>query len=402
MNSASMSIRFPYPPQSGGIIGFLNDASSLITKMEDNTLVFPVQFLTLGGDAASTIMYQSSGQQPWILGKSATHAGCTNPSILEWESGKIIMITSCKYGRREVYESTDKGNTWKEALGTLSRVWSNSLTGPWHQIQSGFITATIDGRKVILLTQLEYPRHNKGEIHLWLTDTNRIYHVGLLPTEESATSSSLLYVNDKLYCLYKAGVGSNSGAFFLDLTSWLQKIKDALSNWTAKDNELRNCSQGAAASRGECSVPFPTTGLVGHLADRFNGHEWKDEYLGVNAVVRGAAKKAPNGLTFEGKGAGAEWPVLGKQWPTIPLHFANYGFTLAATVSIHEVPTGITPLMGLKRMRNTTLLGLSFDNNMEWSVMPRSYTNYFAAWKINKTYHVVLKMHDGVGSVYVD
>ncbi|EKF27526.1 trans-sialidase, putative, partial [Trypanosoma cruzi marinkellei] len=32
----------------------------------------------------------------------------------------------------------------------------------------------------------------------------------------------------------------------------------------------------------------------------------------------------------------------------------------------------------------------------------RSYTNYFAAWKINKTYHVVLKMHDGVGSVYVD
>ncbi|EKF27583.1 trans-sialidase, putative, partial [Trypanosoma cruzi marinkellei] len=143
MNSASMSIRFPYPPQSGGIIGFLNDASSPITKMKDNTLVFPVQFLTLGGDAASTIMYQSSGQQPWILGKSATHAGCTNPSILEWESGKIIMITSCKYGRREVYESTDKGNTWKEALGTLSRVWSNSLRGPWHQIQSGFITATI-------------------------------------------------------------------------------------------------------------------------------------------------------------------------------------------------------------------------------------------------------------------
>ncbi|EKF27527.1 trans-sialidase, putative, partial [Trypanosoma cruzi marinkellei] len=69
MNSASMSIRFPYPPQSGGVIGFLNDASSLITKMEDNTLVFPVQFLTLGGDAASTIMYRSSGQQPWILGK---------------------------------------------------------------------------------------------------------------------------------------------------------------------------------------------------------------------------------------------------------------------------------------------------------------------------------------------
>ncbi|RNC41682.1 trans-sialidase [Trypanosoma cruzi] len=135
------------------------------------------------------------------------------------------MITSCKYGRRRVYESTDKGNTWKEALGTLSRVWSNSLAGLGLHIQSGFITATIDGKKVILLTQLEYPRHDsKGEIHLWLTDTNRIYHVGLLATGNSATSSSLLYANDKLYCLYEAGVGSNSGAFFLDLTSELQRI----------------------------------------------------------------------------------------------------------------------------------------------------------------------------------
>ncbi|EKF30884.1 trans-sialidase, putative [Trypanosoma cruzi marinkellei] len=405
MNSFSMSIRSPYPLQSGDIIGFLNDASSPITKMEDNTLVFPVQFLTLGGDTASTILYLGSDQQHWILGKSATHAGCTNPSILEWEAEKIIMITSCKYGRRRVYESTDKGDTWKEALGTLSRVWSNSLAGPRLQIQSGFITATIDGRKVILLTQLEYSRHGKAEIHLWLTDTNRIYHVGLLPNTEGATSSSLLYVNDTLYCLYNAGFGSNSGAFFLDLTSWLHWIRRALDTWTAKDNALsRQCSpiaSGAAASRGECSVPFPTTGLVGHLADSFRSGEWEDEYLGVNAVVRGAAKKVPNGLTFEGKDAGAEWPV-GKQWPTRPLHFANYGFTLAATMSIHEVPTGITPVMGLKSVGNTTLLGLSYDNNMGWSVVYGPYQKYFAKWELNNTYHVVLKMHDGVGSAYVD
>ncbi|KAF5217894.1 hypothetical protein ECC02_009233 [Trypanosoma cruzi] len=406
MSSVSMSIRLPYPHKSDELIGFLNDASTPITKMTDGTLVFPVQFLTKGGDTASTIMYSNSVQQRWTFAKSATDAGCTNPSILEWEAGKIIMITSCKYGRRRVYESTDKGNTWTEAVGTLSRVWSNSLAGLGLHIQSGLITATIGGKKVILLTQLEYSRHDgKNEIRLWLTDTNRIYQVGLLPTGNSATSSSLLYANDKLYCLYEAGVGSNSEAFFLDLTSELQKIWRALDTWAAKDNALsRQCglmASGAALSRGNCSVPIPTTGLVGHLANNSRLGEWEDEYLGVNAVVRGAAKKAPSGWTFEGQGAGAEWPV-DKQWPTRPLHFANYGFTLAATVSIHEVPTGITPLMGLKRMRTKTLLGLSYDNNMRWSVEHGLYPNYFAEWELDKTYHVVLKMHDGVGSVYVD
>ncbi|PWV05316.1 putative trans-sialidase, Group IV [Trypanosoma cruzi] len=406
MSSVSMTIRPPYPYKYGDMIGFLNDVSTPITKMTDNTFVFPVQFLTFGGETASTVMYWSSVQPHWTFAKSATHAGCTNPSILEWEAGKIIMITSCNYGRRRVYESTDRGNTWKEALGTLSRVWSNSVPVPVPHIQSGFITANIGGKKVILLTQLEYPRHDsKGEIHLWLTDTNRIYHVGLLSTGNSATSSSLLYANDKLYCLYEAGVGSNSGAFFLDLTSELQRIWHALSTWAAKDNALsRQCSSiapGAALSRGNCSVPIPTTGLVGHLADRLRGDNWEDEYLGVNAVVRGAKKKAPSGLTFEGHDAGAEWPV-DKQWPTRPLHFANYGFTLAATVSIHEVPKGITPLMGLEKMGKTTLLGLSYDNNMRWSVVHGSYPKYFAEWELNKTYHVVLKMHDGVGFVYVD
>ncbi|EAN82479.1 trans-sialidase, putative [Trypanosoma cruzi] len=406
MSSVSMSVRLPYLYQPGDMIGFLNDASTPITKMTDGTLVFPVQFLTMGGSTASTVMYWNSGQQHWTFANSATHAGCTNPSILEWEAGKIIMITSCECGRRRVYESTDKRKTWTEALGTLSRVWSNSLAGLGLHIQSGFITATIGRKKVILLTQLEYFEDNqKSEIHLWLTDTNRIYHVGLLPTGYGATSSSLLYANDKLYCLYEASGGSNSGAFFLDLTLELQKIRHALSTWAATDNALsRQCSSiasDAALSRWGCSVPFPTAGLVGHLADRLRGDKWEDEYLGVNAVVRGATKKAPSGWTFEGQGAGAEWPV-DKQWPTRPLHFANYGFTLAATVSIHEVPKGITPLMGLKRMGKTTLLGLSYNNNMEWSVVNDLFPKCFTAWELDKTYHVVLKMHDGMGSVYVD
>ncbi|EKF26382.1 trans-sialidase, putative [Trypanosoma cruzi marinkellei] len=58
--------------------------------------------------------------------------------------------------------------------------------------------------------------------------------------------------------------------------------------------------------------------------------------------------------------------------------------------------------MGLKRIGKTTLLGLSYDTNMEWSVMPELSARQVIKWELNKTYHVVLKMHDGVGSVYVD
>ncbi|RNC52892.1 trans-sialidase, partial [Trypanosoma cruzi] len=39
MNSVSMSIRLPYPYKSDELIGFLNDASTPITKMTDGTLV---------------------------------------------------------------------------------------------------------------------------------------------------------------------------------------------------------------------------------------------------------------------------------------------------------------------------------------------------------------------------
>ncbi|ESS55205.1 trans-sialidase [Trypanosoma cruzi Dm28c] len=58
--------------------------------------------------------------------------------------------------------------------------------------------------------------------------------------------------------------------------------------------------------------------------------------------------------------------------------------------------------MGLKKMGKTTLLGLSYDNNMRWSVVNDLFPKHFTAWELDKTYHVVLKMHDGVGSVYVD
>ncbi|EKF29393.1 trans-sialidase, putative [Trypanosoma cruzi marinkellei] len=83
--------------------------------------------------------------------------GCSDPSVVEWEKEKLMMMTACDDGRRRVYESGDKGESWTEALGTLSRVWSNKKDKDVKLVRSGFITATLDGvgkkRKVMLVTR---------------------------------------------------------------------------------------------------------------------------------------------------------------------------------------------------------------------------------------------------------
>ncbi|RNE94917.1 trans-sialidase, partial [Trypanosoma rangeli] len=84
-------------------------------------------------------------------------------------------------------------------------------------------------------------------------------------------------------------------------------------------------------------------------------------------------------------------------------HFANYKFTFAATVSIHEVPTGRTPLVGAMDGDKTTLLGISYGEDMQWSAVCGSDVKHSSTkWELHKTYHVVLRVDNGACSVYID
>ncbi|RNE97479.1 trans-sialidase, partial [Trypanosoma cruzi] len=96
-------------------------------KMKDETLVFPVECTKKAeGDAevdvktVSLIIY-SKDNTDWKLLQGMPDGGCGVPSVVEWE-GKLMMMTACDDGRRRVYESGDMGESWTEALGTLSRV----------------------------------------------------------------------------------------------------------------------------------------------------------------------------------------------------------------------------------------------------------------------------------------
>ncbi|EKF38080.1 trans-sialidase, putative, partial [Trypanosoma cruzi marinkellei] len=85
--------------------------------MGDGKLLFPVEgTIKKKGEpeknekAVSLIIYTLSGPS-WTLSKGMSDGGCGDPSVVEWKD-KLMMMTACDDGRRRVYESGDKGESW--------------------------------------------------------------------------------------------------------------------------------------------------------------------------------------------------------------------------------------------------------------------------------------------------
>ncbi|KAF5219124.1 hypothetical protein ECC02_007900 [Trypanosoma cruzi] len=396
-------------------------------QMKDGTLVFPVEGTKKDGNAVSLIYF--SATESGKLSKGMSADGCSDPSVVEWREGKIMMMTACDDGRRRVYESVDKGEEWTEALGTLSRVWGSKKVGSEKAVRSGFITAKIEDRNVMLVTLPVYANkadkevNVKGRLHLWLTDNTHIADIGPVSVEgdDEVAASSLLYKsggNNELIALYEKKKGDEEkslGMVSVRLTAQLKRVKDLLATWKKVDERVsklcpsKNPANDPSTGNG-CSAVKITTGLVGFLSKNFSGNTWRDEYLGVDATVKkgtnGVATGYADGVTF--RGAWVEWPV-GKQGENQLYHFANYNFTLVATVSVHGEPKGDTPipLMGatMNDNKNPVLLGLSYDKEGKWQVLCSGGTTkeLRSNWEPETTHQVAIVLRNGKqGSAYVD
>ncbi|EKF29709.1 trans-sialidase, putative [Trypanosoma cruzi marinkellei] len=199
------------------------------------------------------------------------------------------------------------------------------------------------------------------------------------------------------------------------LTAQLKRVKEVLTTWKKVDERVSKLCPTSSGAKGvstgtDCSAVKITAGLVGFLADNLSGNTWRDEYLGVNATVKkgtkGVATGYADGVTFQG--AWAEWPV-GRQGENQLYHFANYNFTLVATVSIHGLPKGDTPipLMGARMNddKNAVLLGLSYDKEGKWQVLcgGGKATELRGTWEPGTTHQVAIVLQSGTqGSVYFD
>ncbi|RNF02757.1 putative trans-sialidase [Trypanosoma cruzi] len=347
------------------------------------------------------------------------------------------MMTACGDGRRRVYESADKGDSWTEALGTLSRVWGNKHEGNVKVVGSGFSTATIEDNRDVMLVTLpvyakteseEKEKEEKGVLHLWLTDNTHIADIGPVSVEgDDVAASSLLYKSgasgksetngkEELIVLYEKKNGDaekpSLGMVSVRLAEQLKRVKEVLATWKKVDNRVSKlCPTSSAtvikSTGSACSTTVKITdGLVGFLSGEFSDNTWKDEYLGVNATVKNGAT-THNGVTFKGRGEWAEWPV-GAQGQNQLYHFANYNFTLVATVSIHGVPkSGSVPLMGVRAGSDgvTKLMELSYDSGKKWQALCCDGTTkrLKGTWDPQRQYQVAIVLQSGTqGSVYVD
>ncbi|EKF31524.1 trans-sialidase, putative, partial [Trypanosoma cruzi marinkellei] len=303
-------------------------------RLRDGTFLFPVEVTNKKEKkdvkSASLIIHNSANTPSWNLSKGMSADGCSDPSVVGWK-GKLMMMTACDDGRRRVYEIGDKGESWTEALGTLSRVWGKKKDKDVKLVRSGFITATIgdvgdDNRNVMLVTLPVYSKNKeegngneKGELHLWLTDNTHIVDIGPVSGNDDVAASSLLYKSgnnkEELIALYEKktdGKKPSPGMVSVLLTEQLKRVKKVLTTWKEVDGRVSQlCPTSSAeqdtSSGNACSAVKITDGLVGFLSNTSTDDTWKDEYLGVNATVKGATEgkvtATEKGVTFTGRGA---------------------------------------------------------------------------------------------------
>nr|AGN32969.1 trans-sialidase [Trypanosoma rangeli] len=386
--------------------------------MSDGTLVFPVRATKNGKKVLLAARFTAS-ENKWGPLDDTAGGGCGDPSIVEW--GKdifrhLLMMTPCTDGYYNVYESFMSLQAWRALKAPISRVWGNSRGREGEGVRSGFITADIDGEKVMLLTTPVYSETGKGRLHLWVTDNARVHDVGSVSREEhDAAASSLLYRSGKkeLILLYEKKSGDSYSLVAANLTGKLEQIKSVVRAWKDTDAALKSCIPTGAVDpriKNVCKGAVPTEGLVGFWSNSLDGTVWKDEYLGVNATVHGGEVAGTEGVVrFRGAGAGAEWPV-GKLGQNQPYDFANSEFTLVATVMINAAPEadGPVPLMGARMNDNagTVLVGLFYTKDAKWGVTvngkPRGLLSKYGMWRPGATYQVVLQKDWNELYVYVD
>ncbi|KAF5215816.1 hypothetical protein ECC02_011463 [Trypanosoma cruzi] len=369
--------------------------------MEDGTIVFSLMAINEeNGDVCSMIIYSKDNGSTWVFPEGTSHPKCLNPRVTEWE-GSLLMIVDCENGQR-VYESRDMGTTWTEAIGTLPGVWVNSGSGASQDLSlhvDALITATIEGRKVMLYTQRG---HALGEterataLYLWVTDNNRSFSlgpVGMYNAGKEEVASTLLYSDGKLHLLQRRGSGEGSAISLSRLTEELKEIKSVLSTWAQKDVFFSSFS-------------IPTAGLVAVFSNASTSDDtWNDEYLCLNATVRNAVK-VKDGFQLTESNSRVIWPV------NIPddkvRHvFLSHNFTVVASATIEEAPSNNTPLLDavLGDTEPEYFMRLSYTADNKWETMfegTNTTTTEGSTWEAKKEHQVALMLQGNKASVYID
>lgn len=329
-------------------------------------------------------------------------------SFVKWDE-KIIMFPSLCYGISQgAKESVDMGKTWTDVVGPVAYQW-NMLK--YHR---DFTPVTIDNKTVLFSTRsvkITIDGMNGYKLYLWMTDGKRAYKLKRIFSYYTRfVSSGLIHINGELFFLCYAPNNQWYTTLLITHKDWLKSADHILKAWNRTDEYLsRPCSDTAprgASPNTLCLTPVPTDGLVGFLWNKTSRGVWHDEYLYLNATVRGV-ETVGRGLTFSGPGAGARWQIGTRRrahWGD----FARYGLTVLATVTIHDVQRsgGSSPLLTVGVAGGeSSRLGLWYNKDNRWRavLMNGNEIGSFGSWQMNREYRVVLTLwHNNAFSVHVD
>ncbi|EKF27359.1 trans-sialidase, putative [Trypanosoma cruzi marinkellei] len=391
------SILKPITPKTQDELNFVPSGGAGVL-MKNGTLVFLLGATNETQHRFTRITYSTDDGDTWEFPEGTLPTDCLAFSNTEWDEGQILLIAECVDGRR-VYESRDMGRAWTEAVGILPGFWVYRRSGARWEIDfsvGSIITATIEEVKLMLYVHKRYISAEKKEkgLYLWVTDNKRMFHFGPLFVDSVLSESisyTLLYSDGALQLARYTYTIPMNFVSLARLTEELETIKSTLRTWKRLD-----------ASFYESSTP--TDGLVGLLSNAASGDTWFDDYRCVNAKVT-KATKVHNGFKFTEPGSKAVWPV--NSWEDNNYYgFVNNEFTLVATVSIHQVPSESTPLLGasLGDTGGKKFIGLSYDEKGRWeTVFNGAKAAQESSWKPGEEYQVALTLTDGKkGSVYVN
>ncbi|PWV16414.1 putative trans-sialidase, Group II [Trypanosoma cruzi] len=364
--------------------------------MEGGTLVFPAFAFDVDDDDYSMIIYSTDSGANWMLSNGTSPAKCSRPRVTEWE-GSLLMIVDCEDGQR-VYESRDVGATWTGTIGTLPGVWTKSKSTAILDLSfyvEALITASIEGRKVMLYIQRGYASGGEAEraLYLWVTDNNRSFYVGPVAVEDDVSwelARTLLYSDGNLHLLQRRGDYESSVMSLSRLTEELSTIKSVLSTWAKKDAFFSGLS-------------ISTAGLVAVLSDTSSNGTWIDEYLCLNATVA-KGRKAKYGFQLTEPESRVSWSV-NTRVNSVRHVSLSHNFTLVALVTIEETPSGNTPLLTatLADTNSNHTMGLSYTADKTWGTgLKGKRTKQSGRWEPKKGYQVALMLQGKKASVYID
>ncbi|PWV06837.1 putative trans-sialidase, Group II [Trypanosoma cruzi] len=375
---------------------FPSGGSGVLT--DNGTLVFPVVTFDENDDGFSMIIYSTDDGANWVFSNGTSPAKWETPRVTEWK-GSLLMIVVCESGQR-VYESRDMGTTWTEAIGKLPGVWtkkkSTAIVDRSFHVEA-LITATIGGRKVMLYTQRGNASENETEraLYLWVTDNIRSFCVGPVAMRDGMNwlfTSNLLYSDGNLHLLQQREKDEGSALSLSRLTEELSTIKSVLSTWAQKDAFFSQ-------------LTIPTAGLVAVLSNALSGGDtWIDEYLCLNATVTPNARKVRYGFQLTEPSSRVSWSVNNRA-NNVRHVSLSHNFTLVASVTIEETPSGSSPLLTatLADANSNHTMGLSYTADKKWGTwLKGKKTTQSGRWEPKKGYQVALMLQGKKASVYID